>query len=139
MITQSLDSIHHKNIIQALAIEIFKIKHKLCLLLVIFLWKGQTTSTIFVIVLSLKPLKYQHSVFHRTESNSYLEPKIWYIVPEEFKHKKSLLSFKKSIKRWVPTNCLCRLCKVYLDEVDLLIRFNIATNNFPATTSFSSQ
>ena len=53
MITQSLDSIHHKNIIQALAIEIFQIKHKLCLLLVIFLWKGQTTSTIFVIVLSL--------------------------------------------------------------------------------------
>ena len=50
---ESLDSIHHKNIIQALAIEIFKIKRKLCLLLVIFLWKGQTTSIICVIVLIL--------------------------------------------------------------------------------------
>ena len=29
-----------------------------------------------------------HSVFHGTESVSDLGPKIWDIVPEEFKHKK---------------------------------------------------
>ena len=42
-----------------------------------------------------------HSVFHGTESISYLGPKIWDILPEEFKHNKSLNSFKKSIKMWV--------------------------------------
>ena len=58
-----------------------------------------------------------HSVFHGTESISYLGLKMWDIVPEESKHKKSLNSFKESIKMWVATNCPCRLCKVYLDGV----------------------
>ena len=50
-------------------------------------------------------------VFQRTESISYPGPKIWDIIPEEFKHQKSLNSFKESIKMWVPTNCPCRLWK----------------------------
>ena len=33
------------------------------------------------------------SVFLRTESISYLGPKTWDIVPEEFKHKKALNRF----------------------------------------------
>ena len=45
-----------------------------------------------------------HSVFYGTESVSYLGPKIWDIVPEEFKHKKSLSNFKEFIKMWVPSN-----------------------------------
>ena len=45
-----------------------------------------------------------HSIFHGTESISYLGPKIWDIFPEEFKNSKSLSSFKESIKMWVPTN-----------------------------------
>ena len=80
-----------------------------------------------------------HIVFHGTESISELGPKIWDIVPEKFKHKKSLSSFKASIKMWVPTNCPCRFCRVCLDGVGFIEGFNIATNNFPANTSFSSQ
>ena len=47
-------SIHHKNI-QALAIEMFKVKYKLYPEITgdIFSWKGQTISTICVIVLIL--------------------------------------------------------------------------------------
>ena len=41
---------------------------------------------------------------------------------EEFKHNKSLHSFKKSIKMWVPTDCPCRLCKVYLGGVSFINR-----------------
>ena len=63
-----------------------------------------------------------NSVFHGTESISYRAPKIWDIVPEEFKQKKSLNSFKESIKMWVPTNCPCRLSKVYLDAVGFINR-----------------
>ena len=58
-----------------------------------------------------------HSVFHGTESILYLGPKIWDIVPEDFKHKKSLNSFKEPIKMQVPTNRPCRLGKVYQDGV----------------------
>ena len=46
-------SIHHKNI-QALAIEMFKVKHKLCPEITgDILWKGQTMSIIRVIALIL--------------------------------------------------------------------------------------
>ena len=45
---------------------------------------------------------------------------MWVIVPEEFKHKKSLNCFKGSTKKWVPTNYLCRLCKTYLDGVGFI-------------------
>ena len=36
-----------------------------------------------------------NNTFHGTESISYLGPKIWDVVPEEFKHKKPLNSFTK--------------------------------------------
>ena len=114
-------SIHHKNI-QALAIEMFKVKHKLC---------PEITGDIFMertnnqYNLRNRPdfiTPQVHSVFHGTESISYLGPKIWDVVPEEFKHKKSLNSFKESIKIWVPTNCPCRLCKLYLVGVSFINR-----------------
>ena len=86
----------------------------------IFLWKGKQSLQFAYCPDFVTPQV--HSVFHGTESMSYLEPKIWDIVQEEFKHKKSLNSFKESIKMWVPTNCSCRLCKVYLDGVAFINR-----------------
>ena len=52
-----------------------------------------------------------HNVFHGTESILYLGSKVWDIVREEFKHKKSLNSFKEPIKMWVQTNRPCDLAK----------------------------
>ena len=51
------------------------------------------------------------TVYNGTESVSYLGPKIWDIVPEEYKTLISLNSFKESIKNWVPLNCPCRFVK----------------------------
>ena len=76
-------SIHHKNI-QALANEIFKVKHKIC---------PEVTGNIFMertndqYILHNRPdfiTPHIHSVFHGTERISYLGPKIWDIVSEEF-------------------------------------------------------
>ena len=76
----------------------FKVKYKLC---------PEITGDIFMEMtnnhhnLGNRPdfiTPHVHSVFHGTESVSYLETKIWDIVPKEFKHKKSLSSFKESIK-----------------------------------------
>ena len=98
----------------------FKVKHKLC---------PEISSDIF-----MERTKNQYnlrnhpdfitpqvnSVFHETESISYLGPKIWDIVPKEFKYKKSLNSFNESIKMWVLINCPYKLCKDYLDRVGFI-------------------
>ena len=45
------------------------------------------------------------SVFHGSESITYLGPKIWDIVPLQLKELTSLNAFKKGIKKWQPKNC----------------------------------
>ena len=47
-------------------------------------------------------------------------PKIWNILPDEIKQQTSLNSFKKSVKKWKPQDCPCRLCKVYVNGVGFL-------------------
>ena len=54
------------------------------------------------------------SVFHGSKSISYLDPKIWDIVPLELKELTSVVAFKKGIKEWKQENCPCRLCKKYV-------------------------
>ena len=114
-------SMHHKNI-QVLAIEMFKVKHKLCPEITRDVFMERTNNQ-YNLRNRLDFITLQvHSAFHETESISYLGPKIWYIVPEEFQNKKSLNSFKGSIKMWLATNCPCRLCKVYLEGVGFISR-----------------
>ena len=60
------------------------------------------------------------SVYHGTESISYLGPKIWDILPDDYKTIQNLDTFKIKIKKWKPENCPCRLCKVYIDRVGFL-------------------
>ena len=60
------------------------------------------------------------SVYHGTESISYLGPKIWDILPEKLKNIDNLEHFKKEIKTWTPDNCPCRLCKVCIESVRFL-------------------
>ena len=57
-----------------------------------------------------------HSVYHGTESLSFLGPKIWELVPEDTKQSESLKIFKNKIKKWVPSRFPCRLCHIYLQK-----------------------
>ena len=52
----------------------------------------------------------------------YLGCKIWKIVPEDIKKLTSVEQFKKQIRQWVPTNCPCRLCKIYVQNVGYMNR-----------------
>ena len=63
-----------------------------------------------------------NSVWHSTESVSFLGPKIWDLVPNDIKESESLDSFKFKIRRWVPQGYLCRICKKYLALVVLIIK-----------------
>ena len=45
----------------------------------------------------------------------YFGPVVWEnLLPEKYKEIESLDKFKNEIKGWVPENCTCRLCKVYV-------------------------
>ena len=65
-------------------------------------------------------LSFARTVYHDTESISHLGPKIWDIAPTEIKNAQSLNSFKKSIRKWIPNNCPCRLCNRYVDGAGVL-------------------
>ena len=112
-------SIHHKNI-QALAIEMFKVKNKLCPEITSNIFMERTNNHYYLRNPSYFITPHVNSVYHGTESLSYLGSKIWEIVPEDLKQKKSLNSFKEAIKLWKPNDCPCRLCKIYIDGVGFI-------------------
>ena len=88
-------SIHHRNL-QALATEMFKIHRGL---------SPDILREIFVPKISLYNLRKNntferrqvHSVYHGTESLSFLGPKIWDLVPLELKQLESLEVFKLKV------------------------------------------
>ena len=93
-------SIHHRNL-QALATEMFKIQRDL---------SPDILREIFVPKISLYNLRRNntferrqvHSVYHGTESLSFLYPKSWDLVPLELKQLESLEVLKLKIKKWIP-------------------------------------
>ena len=111
-------SIHHRNV-QKLAIEIYKVLHG---------FSPPILNDIFVPV--SRPYNFRwndtlqrrrvNSVRHGTESVSFLGPKIWDLVPSDIKLSQSLSIFKRKIKKWVPLQCPCRLCKIYLQHVGFI-------------------
>ena len=60
------------------------------------------------------------SIYHRTESISYLGPKIWDVLPEKLMNNGNLEHFKKEIKTWKLDNCPYKLCKVYFERIEFL-------------------
>ena len=60
------------------------------------------------------------SVRYGTESILSLAPKIWDISPNEIKDTDNLQIFKPKVKKWVPGEYPCRLCKIYLPQVGFI-------------------
>ena len=110
--------IHYRNV-QSLATEIYKFIN------------GQTPKImeeIFQINNNLYNLRTMpvlkecnvRTVHYGQGSISYLAPRIWMQVPENIKNSTSLQSFKTSIKKWIPNNCPCRLCKIFVPELGFI-------------------
>ena len=101
--------IHHRNI-RTLAIETYKFLQGL-------------SPPLFNEIFVERELSYRrrvNSVRYGTESVSFLAPKIWDILPKEIKDSKTLNVFKTKIKKWVPRECPCRLCKTYVPQVGFI-------------------
>ena len=62
-------------------------------------------------------LPYVNTVHDGIDSLRFFGPKVWNMVPEQNKNSTSLDNFKKDIKKWIPTNCPCRICKRYIQGV----------------------
>ena len=55
------------------------------------------------------------SVYKGEQSLRRFGPIVWNtMLPNELKRCKSLSEFKLGIKSWIPSNCSCKLCKIYI-------------------------
>ena len=108
-------SIHHNNI-HAVAIEMSKVANNMSPDIMNGVFKLRNTQIKAYIDLEThtEPI---HSAYIRTESASYLGPKIWEQISAEIKNKDSLDGFKKEIKKWKATECPCRICKTFVQNL----------------------
>ena len=58
-----------------------------------------------------------HSVRYGIETASFVGVRVWSSLPSDLKQCKSLQLFKSKIKKWIPENCPCKLCKTYLQQI----------------------
>ena len=54
------------------------------------------------------------------ETAAFVGSRIWTNLPNERKESTSLNEFKSKIKTWKPENCLCKLCRIYLQRIGYL-------------------
>ena len=124
--THSPETIHvgkpHQRNLQVLATELYKVKMGLAPQLVqeIFPLSTQAYNLRSSYEFKLESVK---TVHYGTESLSFLGPKIWELVPSEIKSSRSLEAFKEKIKSWIPENCPCRLCKIYIHQICFLWKY----------------
>ena len=107
-------SIHHRNI-HALCIEMFKVNKNIGTEIMSNIFKKksdlgirQTRSKNEFFLPQVNTVHYGH------DSLRYFGSKIWNIVPQDLKACSSVKVFKEKIKKWVPHQCPCRLCKDYI-------------------------
>ena len=111
-------TIHDRNL-QKLAVQMYKVKHKLCPLPVQELFKKHEYEY------NLRNqgswvLPKVRTINYGIETIRYRGPKTWDILPNEIKSSKSLCEFKNKVKKWKPQGCTCRLCKNYIFNIGFL-------------------
>ena len=58
-----------------------------------------------------------------------LGPQIWDMVPNDIKLSPSLISFKNKIRKWVPTDCPCRLCAKYVANLGFIQEISVGNSH----------
>ena len=115
-------TIHHRNL-QFLATEMFKVDKGLAPIFMNDIFPRNTNS--FAENVSShtrsKPNYYNYSnprtVNYGLETLRSFGPKLWNMIPKDLKNISTLTVFKRKIKKWIPQDCPCRLCKSYLPQL----------------------
>ena len=109
-------TIHHRNI-QAIAIEMYKVVNDLGpkIMKTLFKFKDSERNNRnkeqFV-----KPKV--NTVFMGEGSVRYFGPVVWdEMLPQNLKSIETLEKFKTEVKKWIPSNCNCWICKEYVAGV----------------------
>ena len=112
-------TIHNRNLEQ-LVIEIFKVKMGISPIIMkgIFNFSDKNDWNLRSGTHLSRPIV--HTTYYGTESITNLEAKIWEPLPQDIKGASSLINFKNKVKKWIPQNCPCRLCKMYIAQVGFI-------------------
>ena len=115
-------TVHHRNL-QLLAIEMFKvIKGVAPASMTDIFAKNENTFTENVSSNTRsRSIFYNPSnpkkVNYGLETLRSLGPKVWDMLPIDLKNNPSLAVFKSKIKKGIPHNCPCRLCKIFVHQL----------------------
>ena len=104
---------HHRNI-QLVAIEMFKVRENISsdMMKRLFKFRANRDGGRSFIIPHVKTEKMGKL------SLRYFGPVVWeQMLPKKFKDITLLEKFKEDIKKWIPRNCPCRLCKTYIASV----------------------
>ena len=52
-----------------------------------------------------------------TDTISSLGPMLWKLIPDKVKHASTYSVFKAKIKSWTISNCPCRLCQKFVEDL----------------------
>ena len=111
-------SIHHRNL-QTLATEKFKISNNLSPDIVKEIFQERFVP--YNLHRNNSFTSHQvNSVYHGTESLSFLGPKLWDLAPLEIKESENVNIFNSKIKRWAPSHCPRRICRTYLQHIGFI-------------------
>ena len=102
--------------IQSLAIEMFRVSINISPPFINDIFKQKDNSRYNLRQISEFSRSLIKSVYHGSESVSFLGPKIWDMQVNDYKDIDKLNTFKNKIKKWKSENCPCRLCKVYMNN-----------------------
>ena len=109
---------HHKSI-QSLKIDIFKIKNELAPPIMNSMFERRNKSyNLHDFQQFFTEIKI--TVHYGLETLSYWSPQLWSLLPENIKEIQSFEIFKRKVKNWIFNDCLCRLCKPYLQNIGFL-------------------
>lgn len=57
------------------------------------------------------------TLYHGSKNVSFLGPEAWNILLDEIKPQTCINSFKNSVKKWKPQDCICRPCVGFLSPL----------------------
>ena len=110
-------TIHHRNL-QKLAIELYKVINNLA---------PGPMNDIFKLASNECDVRDKvfetfniHSVLHGTETLAFRGAKLWPSIPPEIRNTTSLSTCRYKIRQWKPQDCLCRLCRPYIQNLGFL-------------------
>ena len=59
----------------------------------------------------------KRTVWYCLETLRYCHPQLWSLLPETPKETNSLSKFKRNITQWVCSDCPCKLCKNFVQDL----------------------